>query len=286
MKKLKHSKYRNTGLLFDVLSRAVMHEAVNPDKPQNAMRIIRKHFVSGSELLAELMLYRTLSGTTENDPQALLELSISARRKLNRTKLEQQRYDLVRSIKSKYDIDSLLESKVTDYKLQASIFKLLEYDGTDNPDEYLSSKRLVMETLSGKQVEKAVDEVEQIWRQQEPDIRKIGFKLLVEKFNEKYRELGDRQKKLLSRYINADHSNPEFRDFVLNEVGYIGKKLSSISSNMQDPVTKIKLDETINLLQSIVVAKNVNEDHLSAMLKYYELIEEFNDENDNIRTGL
>lgn len=276
MKKLKHNKLKNTGLLFEILSRAMMHEALHPDKPQNSVRIIKKHFTTNSELLKELRLYSTLSNRSEHDPSELLSLSVESRHTIDDKLLLKEKYDLIRSIKTKYDIEQLFNTRVSNYKLQASIYKLFEYNGKDNPDEYLNTKKLVLETISGKiTAEPVIDEVEQTWRDQDSDTRKLGFKIIVERFNEKYRELEPRQKKLLSKYINEDTSSDEFKDYVIRECGFIGKNLNNQLENVDDPVTKIKLSEVINLIQNIVAAKQIKEDHLSSMLKFYELIEVF-----------
>lgn len=274
MRKLKHNKLKNTGLLFELLSRAMMHETLHPDTPQHAAKIIRRHFKTGSELLSELHLYQGLSNRTDYDVNDLLSLSLQSRHRIDETKLTREKYDLIRSIKKEYDIESFFGTRVSNYKLQASIYKIFEYSGDDNPIEYLSSKKLIVESLTGNITqEPVIDEVEQSWRREDSDTRKLGFKIIVERFNEKYRELGTRQKKLLSKYINEDPTSDGFRDYVIRECGFIGKKLNARLETVQDIVMRVKLEETINLMQNIISAKQIKEDHLSSMLKYYELIE-------------
>jgi hypothetical protein len=81
--------------------------------------------------------------------------------------------------------------------------------------------------LSGKKEEILEEEVIQTFRNEDPDIRKLGFKIIIEKFNSKYRTLNDRQKKLLSRYINDDENKDEFKNYVLKEVSWIVKNLKT-----------------------------------------------------------
>jgi hypothetical protein len=50
--------------------------------------------------------------------------------------------------------------------------------------------------------------------------------------------------------------------------------LKRLGSNVKNEVSRIKLNETINLAQNIINSKTLKEEHLTAMLKYYELIEE------------
>lgn len=274
MKKLKHNKIKNTGLIFEILSRMVVKETIDPDGAQTALKIIKRNFKSNSELLKELKLYQTLGIKTEHDSDELLKLSLEAKTVLDSQKLNEEKYNLIKSIKKNYDLDSFFSTRVSNYTLTAAIYKLLEFEGRDNPEDYLNSKKLVLEHLKGQKEELVEDEIIQSFRNQEPDIRKLGFKIIIERFNEKYRSLGERQRNLLSKYINEDTSKDDFKNYVFKEVNWIVKNLSSKIKLVDDEVLKIKLNETLNLTQEILSAKQLKEEHLNSMLKYYELIEE------------
>lgn len=275
MKKLKHNKLKNTGLLFEILSRMVMHETLSTESKSPAIRIIKRHFKPESELLRELRLYQTLCNRSNHDAKDLVELSLQSHQSLDSKKLFQEKYDLVKSIKKNYNEVVFFDTRVTNYKLTASVYKLFEYNGKDNPDEYLTSKNLVLEHVSGKEVIEE-DEVAQILREQDSDVRKLTLRLIVEKFNEKYRELNRKQKTLLGKFINQNVNDDEFKEYVFKETNYIVKVLSEIAKKrVTDDVTRIKLNETINLAQTIISSKIIKDEHLSALLKYYELIEEF-----------
>lgn len=279
MIKLKHNKLRNTGLFFDILCKNVVHEALNPNKGSNAVKIIKKHFVEGTELFKELGLYRTLATNTQHDPQELLTLALESRRGLDSKKLLSEKYALVKSIKKNYDLQEFFNSRIDNYKVFGSIYKLFEYQGVDNPEEYLDTRKSLLESLSTKpSVNEEDEDVEKVWLQEDEDVRELGFKLLVEKFNEKYRELGPRQKTLLGKYINEDSSTNDFKDYVLNEVTWICRELSKQSKLTEDEILKIKLQEIITLTDQIKIAKIIKEDHLSSLLKYYELIEVLNEQ--------
>lgn len=273
MKKLKHSKYRNTGLIFEVLTRFAMREALEPSVPQKALKIIKKHFHINSLLLKELRYYQALSQPTVHDGNELFALTLEGRRNLNPQLLSKEKYDLVKTIKSNYNETIFFETKTTNYKVTASIFKLFEFNGSENPDQYLNSKKFILEHISGKQPE-TINEIEQMVREQDKDIRTLSFKILIEKFNQKYRNLNLKQKQLLSKYINEDVNRGSFKDYVIKEVSSLTKQLNQISKTMEDGIAKIKLVETINVAENIINAKVIKEDHLSALLKYYELLEE------------
>lgn len=274
MKKLKHNKLRNTGLLFEILSRNVMHEVLG-NEDQIAIKIIKKHFKPESELIKELVLYQTLAGTTKNDPQELLKLTLESRNRLDRKKLEDEKYQLIRNIKSKYDLNLFFETRTSNYKTTASIFKLFENKVDAAPDDYLTSRKSILEHLSNERPQEVLEEeVERELKAQDPELRNLTFKYVVNKFNEKYRSLAPRQKTLLGKYINEDITHPSFRNFICDEIKWINESLENIIKRIDDEVMKIKLNETINLTESILSSKIIKDEHLSSMLKYYELIDE------------
>lgn len=273
MKKLKHSKVKNTGLIFEILTRMAMKETLNPNSTQSAIKLIKFNFKPDSELVKELNLYQTLNVKSDHDSKELLNFTLEAKKSINQKKLLVEKYNLVKSIKKNYNIDLFFNTRVSNYTLTAAIYKLLEFNGKDNPEDYLNSKKLVVEHLSGKKEEVIEEEVLSRFREQDEDVRKIGFKMIIEKFNSKYRTLNDKQKKLLSKYINEDSELEPFKNYVLKEVSSIVRVLTNAAKTVSDDVTRIKLNETINLTQSIISAKVIKEEHLSSLLKFYELIE-------------
>lgn len=273
MKKLKHSKVKNTGLIFEILTRMAMKETLNPNTQQSAIKLIKFNFKPESELVKELNLYQTLNVKSDHDSKELLNFTLEAKRSIDQKKLLIEKYNLVKSIKKNYNIDVFFDTRVSNYTLTAAIYKLLEFNGKDNPEDYLNSKKLVVEHLSGKKEEVIEEEVIARFREQDEDVRKIGFKMIIEKFNSKYRTLNDKQKKLLSKYINEDSELEPFKNYVLKEVSSIVRTLTNAAKTVSDDVTRIKLNETINLTQQIISAKVIKEEHLSSMLKFYELIE-------------
>lgn len=277
MKKLKNSKFRNTGFIFEVLTRFVMLEALEPSVPQKAIKIIKKHFNPQSLLLKELRFYQTLSNFTKHDPTELFELTIKGRQSLNSQKLFKEKYDLIKSIRSSYNETIFFETKTTNYRVTGSIYKLFENNPSSNPEDYLNSKKFIVEHISGKKPE-TINEIEDTIRELDPDIRKLSLKLIIERFNQKYQGLNERQKLLLGKYINSDPNRSTFKDYVISEVSSITKELKQLMYRINNDVTKIKLNETINLTQNIINAKTIKEEHLTAMLKYYKLIEELKNE--------
>jgi hypothetical protein len=59
MKNLKHSKFKNTGVLFELLVRQVASDTLN-NNDSKAIPLIKKYFAKSNELAKELNLYQTL----------------------------------------------------------------------------------------------------------------------------------------------------------------------------------------------------------------------------------
>ena len=128
--KLKHSKIRNTGLLYEFLLRQVTLDVLN-DKNSKAVDIIKTKFNERTELGKELSLYNVLLGRKfSNDIKAdyFLTEVVKARNELNNTQLKREKYNLIKEIKDIYDLGKFLSSKVNNYKVYSSIYRLFEFN--------------------------------------------------------------------------------------------------------------------------------------------------------------
>lgn len=272
---MKHNKIKNVGLIFEILCKQIVYETLNPTKPQQAIKIIRRHFKNGSPLLQELRLYQQLSQHVDNvNVEELFGLIVENRKQINSSELNTQKYNLVKDIRKNYDLTEFFSGRVSNYKLLASIYNLFEFSSSKNPTKYLQNKTVILEFLSNKTPISTDLEVEEILLKEDEDVRKLGFKLIVEKFNDKYKNLNPSQRKLLSKYINEDSSSTEFKDYIVLECSKMTNRFEDFIEKETDPIVKIKLTEVTNLLENIVISDKLKEEHLSAMLKYYELIDE------------
>ena len=131
--KTKHSKIRNTGILFELLTRQITVDVLNNDKKGLAAKILKEFFNKRTQLGKEYELYRVL--TTENykseiKANHLVDAVVNARQKLNSSQLKREKYNLIKELKDGYDIVKLLSSKIKNYKACASIYKLFEYNSS------------------------------------------------------------------------------------------------------------------------------------------------------------
>ena len=126
--KVKHSKYKNTGILFELLTRQLTSDTIAGNQPKS-LSFLKKHFNSKTELLKEYKIYHTLATQKySKDSQAsmLIEELMKTHDKLNKSQLRREKYNLIKEIKDTYNVNDFFKAKITDYKVMASIFNLLE----------------------------------------------------------------------------------------------------------------------------------------------------------------
>jgi hypothetical protein len=280
MKKIKHSKFKNTGFLFELLTRQITLEILN-NSPEKAKNIVSEFFGNGTELSKELRLFNLLINekyNSENKAEKFIDAILDARTKLDEQKLAKQKYSLVKSIKENFEIDSFLASPVTNYKVLASIHKLFEAKATNVLDvkDVFDSKLTLVEHISTStpSLKQKEDRLVEDYKKQEKDLRLLTYKILVETFNKKYSNLNDSQKLLLREYINNVTNTSKFGEYYSNELKKVVTELHSIYTSMDDTITKIKLKETINVLKNQKFGKKITDEQVSALMMGFELIKE------------
>src|SRR5574344_1596255 len=245
---IKHSKYKNTGVLFEILIKTVTAAILN-NKDSAAINIIKTYFNPNTELGKELNLYSALT---------------------------EQHYENneIKEIKESYNLDTFCNTKIINYPIYASVYKLFEYTSINkNPVEVLNNREVIFENIIQKQKESPLLEQMSDFAQQDKEIRLYAFQLLTKKFNNKYSTLNKEQKELLRQYINSGDT-PNLKTYILNEINIIKDKLLKLTSNVDDTVIKIKINESITLLNTIKQHKNIKEEHILSLIQYYELIKE------------
>jgi hypothetical protein len=280
MKKIKHSKFKNTGFLFELLTRQITLEILN-NSPEKAKRIVAEFFGNGTELSKELRLYKLLIDekyNTESKAEKFIDAILEARTKLDEQKLIKEKYNLVKAIKETFEIDNFLTSPVTNYRVLASIHKLFEAKKSDISDikDIFDSKLTLVEHISTSTptLKQKEDRLVEDYKKQEKDLRLLTYKILLETFNKKYSNLNDVQKNLLREYINNVTNTSKFGEYYSNQLKLVVTELHSIYTKMEDKITKIKLKETINVLKTQKIGKKVTDEQVSSLMMAYELVKE------------
>ena len=286
MKKIKHSKFKNTGFLFELLTRQITLEILNGSE-EKAKEIIKEFYGKGTEMSKELRLFNLLINekyNTESKAEKFIDVVLEAHTKINYNTLQREKYNLIKSIKENFEINNFLSSPVTNYKILASIHKLFEGKKNDIHDvkDVFDSKITIVEHISSNsQITLKVkeDKLVEEYRKQEKDLRLLTYKILVETFNKKYTNLNDSQKGLLKEYINNVTNTSKFNDYFQSELIKTITELHSMYKSMKDKITKIKLRETINVLKKQKIGKKITDDQVSALMMSYELVKEIKNVN-------
>jgi len=286
MKKIKHSKFKNTGFLFELLTRQITLEILNGSE-EKAKEIIKEFYGRGTQLSKELRLFNLIINekyNSEAKAEKFIDVVLEAHTKLDYNKLQREKYNLIKSIKENFEINNFLSSPVTNYKILASIHKLFEGKKNDVLDikDIFDSKLTLVEhisTNSESTLKAKEDKLVEEYRKQEKDLRLLTYKILVETFNKKYTTLDSSQKGLLREYINNVTNTSKFNEYFESELIKTITELHSMYKSMKDKITKIKLRETINVLKKQKIGKKITDDQVSALMMSYELVKEIKNVN-------
>jgi hypothetical protein len=279
-KKAKHSKFKNSGILFELLTRQITSDILAGRDESFTKNLMFRYFNESKELGREFQLYNFVSSQSSKNPQTaerILDVVLQTRSKIDAHKLNKQKYNLVKEIKEQYNIDEFLKNKIPNYKLHASVYKLFENQNLNEVkfgvEELVEARECVIESLT-KDKKSDLQPLD-IYDSQPAEVRLLAYKFLIENFNKKYSNLLPDQKRLLKEYITNVSNTNKFTEFVNIEYKRVSEILKEyISSINNNEVIKIKLNETITQLSSKNVVGLVKENQLTSLLTAYELVEE------------
>ncbi len=273
--KLKHSKFRNTGLIFELLTRQITSEMIK-GKESPSINIFKSHFSKKSEILKEFVLYKSLANPNNKSGkynEFILETVLENYKKLNKKKLKTEKYNLIKDSKEQYDLESFFKTPVKNYKILASIYKLFESsDKFSDSNETADIKFILLENLSLPVDENKDKAITELISNNPKEVNLLTYKILVEKFNNKYKVLNTKQRTLLREYINNISNTSTLADVYNKEINKVKKVFKAASPKVEDSVTKIKLNEVINSIS--LVEDKIKDEHILKLLTYYELADE------------
>ena len=279
--KVKHSKFRNTGLIFELLVKQIAADTLN-NRDSAAVKIIKKHYASKSSLAKEYRLYEFIAknrNVSQSKAEAILSTITEVSRKLDQKALKDQKYALISDIKESYNIDEFFGMQVRDYKSFAALYCLLEAQNADNlidPQVLIDNKTTILEHLtSTPQEEEAVkDTLIEDFAKYDKDLKLLTFKILLEKFNDKYKDLLPEQKNILKEFITSVNSQKRLFNLVNEEINKIKEAVKKLSSKVKDDVVKIKLDEVYKMIKPVSNKEKITDNHLVNLMQYYDLVNE------------
>lgn len=284
--KVKHSKYKNTGVIFELLIRQITRDSLE-GKESPVKKLLPKYFVN-TELGKEYKLYESLSknnSLSESKAETVLNILLETSKTLNRGVIKRQKYNLIKEIKEICDINKFFSQNIQNYKLYASFYNLLEYSNhpnLKNLDHIIQNKLTIIEYLTPGKVSKDSNKISIIeeFTKEDKEIRLLTYKILLEKFNEKYKELILPQKNILKKILLSSNNQVELKEFYLNEILSLRTSLVDLNSKTTDQVTKIKINEIADLLNIPQKTDKIKDNDLVNLMQYHELVKELKKVNE------
>jgi|TARA_B110000483_G_scaffold237409_1_gene312127 hypothetical protein len=279
--KIKHSKFRNTGLIFELLVKQVAADTLN-NKDSAAINIMKTHFAGRTTLSKEFKLYEFIvknKNVSQSKAEAIVSTITEVSRKLNHKTLKDQKYALISDIKESYNSEEFFGMQVRDYKPLAALYCLLEaQNNTDlvDPQMLIDNKTTILEHLtSAPQKEDDVkDTLIEEYSKYDKDLKLLTFKILLEKFNDKYKDLLPEQKNILKEFITSVNSQKRLRTLINKELTNISKDVLELANRVKDKVVKIKLDEVSKSIKTLPNTEKIKDSHLVNLMQYYDLVNE------------
>ncbi len=278
--KIKHSKYKNTGLLFELLVRQITADTLSGNESPS-LNILKKAFTK-TELGKEYKLYETLfknKNLSEGKADITLNTILESTSKLNRSVLKREKYNLINEIKSHYELDNFFKHQVVGYKAYASFYKLIESYNSgklSETKEIIDNKITILEYLTQSSINKKEIKQNLIeeFSKYDKDLRILTYKVMLEKFNGKYSNLNIGQKEVLKEFVNSIDNTPRLKEIYNSKVNELKTSITSYIKKIKDKTTKIKLVEVNKLLIELDKTAKVSNNDLINLLQYYELTEE------------
>ena len=282
---IKHSKFKNTGILFELLVRQITSDTLS-GKSSEATGILKKFF-SKTELGREYKLYESLlkrTNLTEGKAEIIINTILESSKQLNRSALKRQKYNLINEIKKYYNLEDFFKTKLPNYKAQAAIYTLIEAYNSEKKvfhEQTITNKLVLLEHLTSSVVKPKEnnDEVINEFANYDKDTRILTYKILLDKFNSKYSDFSNVKKEILKEFINSVDNTNKLKEFYNSKIVEFKTELTKLNKKTKNEVTKIKINDVANLLVELGKTSKVNNDNIINLLQYCDLIEELKSVN-------
>ena len=285
--KIKHSKYKNTGILFELLVRQITSDILE-GKESPVKNLLKKYFVK-TELGKEYKLYETLlnkTNLTETRADITVNTLVESSKNLNRRLVKKQKYNLINDLKEHYNINEFFNHKLPNYKVHAAFYNILESSSIDkniNPEFVISNKITILEYLTSSPLTQnnSKNVVLEELKKEDKDVKMLTYRILLEKFNGKYENFTSSQKEILKELLYSIDNKPRLKEFYISKSNEIKNELISLTKNVTDKTTQIKLNEVVNLLD-VKPSNRITDDNLVNLLQYCDLVNELEIANEAV----
>lgn len=274
MAQIRHNKFRNTGILFELLVRKITADTMS-NHDSKAINLIKKFFVN-SELAKENKIYQTISKShdiSEAKAETIISTILEVNKTLDRNKLSKEKYNLIKEIKNNFDLDDFFKAKISNYKLLSSTYTLLEANSSPvrNLEIIINSKLNIIESITLPTAQTELSPMINEFQDLDKGTRALVYKLMLEKFNNKFDNLSPEQKKVLKEYIINITDTTKLKSFIDSSFTTLKENLLKVLPKIEDATAKIKVNEAINLINPVLESKKLKDEHIISLLQYQEL---------------
>jgi len=281
--RIKHSKYKNTGLIYELLVRQIAADTIS-NRTSPAIKILKKYYGNSSFFAKEFKLYEFIlknKAISRDRAESIISTITEISRKLDTKSIKNQKYKLIAEIKEHYNLEDFFSISISTYKPLAALYCLIEAQNNNelvDPQVIVENKMTILEHLTAQTTtetstrESLIEE----YSKYEKDLKLLTYKILLEKFNNKYVNLNVKQKEVLREFITSVASSTRLKDFVNTRLEEISKSILQAASKSKDAVLKIKLQEVNKNIKYLSKKDKVQDNNLALLMQYYELIQELN----------
>jgi hypothetical protein len=279
--RIKHSKYKNTGLIFELLVKQIAADTLNK-KDSSAVNVLKKYFTGKTSLVREFKLYQLIlknKSVSQSKAESIVSTIVEVARGIDKNLLKKQKYALIKEIKDNYNIEDFFSMSVKDYKPLAALYCLMEAHKVSevvDPNVLVNNKTTILEHLTKTAQDKGEvrDTLIEEYSKYDKDLKLLTFRILLEKFNSKYNTLLPEQKNILREFITSVDSSTKLRSIVNEEIKKLLVEITKLSKTSKDNIIKIKLQEVLKNIHPLSNKEKVTDSHLVDIMQYYELIKE------------
>lgn len=256
---IKHNKKRNTGLLFEFLTRFVAESAMfdNGDNDPNLyLEMMVRYFAPNTELGRELEIIRSLADRRYSSKELAARSIYEFKNKLSKINHEQSNIEKSNLIKEiNYSIGMELYSiDIPNYRLYTSIYGLCEAVRTKNYAAESQYEDLVLNNLTEQKIHS--QEKEEL---SELEYSDAVVSIMINKLNERFEkyEINESQKKVIQNYVGLQQgtlTEESYRNYLSFRFTDVYNALVVLESDkrLSDPQTR----ERISQLKSIYKSYN------------------------------
>ena len=275
--KFRHNKKRNSAFIYEALIREATVATMKNDtqRKEAAVRLLKKHFKSGTLLRKDLECYRSLYENQNLDrltcEKILKEVKIQ-KRLIDPEGLFKQQTALIHDINTELS-PTAFNNYVPNYKTLATIAQIFS-------DRVSPKDQVILENTIASNMGMLITE-----QKVEAPIDDIVYKTFVNKFNSKYKdELLDEQKELLSHYISSFMDNAlQLKMFLNEELARLKTKLEEAKDTDEIKSDRAMLNKTNQVIEKLnsYSKETISEEVLMTVMRTQALVKEIYNDGSN-----